>query len=206
MSAAAGAQRRRLFQARKDAEGPGGGAPLGLTGFMTLFSIVAVAVTTVASGAESVVNDFRNARTRRRGSGRGSRLRRRRSGAFPPASRLPWTMPTRLARPVDAHALLVILPALGVGASREVEVPMAQLRGVVLGTRLSPACALGALRRRDDVERGGGELPAADHRHLSGRHLLTTTWCRREPLDLATPTTGPSPRRTEPVEHEHTCL
>ena len=50
------------------------------------------------------------------------------------ASRLPWTVPTRLARPVDAHALLVILPALGVGAAREVEVPMAQLPGVVLGT------------------------------------------------------------------------
>ena len=37
------------------------GQALGLTGFMTLFSIVAVAVTTVASGAESVVGDFRNA-------------------------------------------------------------------------------------------------------------------------------------------------
>ena len=36
------------------------GQALGLTGFMTLFSIVAVAVTTVASGAESVVGDFRN--------------------------------------------------------------------------------------------------------------------------------------------------
>ena len=37
-------------------------------------------------------------------------------GAVLQASRLPWTVPTRLARPVDAHALLVILPALGVGA------------------------------------------------------------------------------------------
>jgi len=41
------------------------GQALGLAGFMTLFSIVAVAVTTVASGAESVVGaDFRNAADR----------------------------------------------------------------------------------------------------------------------------------------------